>query len=522
MDFNKTYLGIEFGSTRIKAVLIGEDFAPVASGSYQWENKLVDGYWTYSLEEIHKGLKSCYKALKKDVYEKLGVVLKKVGGMGISAMMHGYMAFDEKGGLLVPFRTWRNTTTGVASDELSSLFDFNVPQRWSVSHLYQAILNGEEHLSKLSYVTTLAVYIHYMLTGKRIAGVGEASGMFPINCGKYDSVMMEKFESLIAEKGYGFKLCEVFPEVWAAGQEGCYLTGEGALFLDDEGDLEGGIPVCPPEGDAGTGMVATNSVKAGTGNVSAGTSIFSMLVLEENLKNRYEEIDMVTTPDGLPVAMVHCNNCCSEIDCWVKLFGEFSKLSGRDTDVSELYRMLYRNALNGDADCGGIVSYNFISGEPVADVFEGRPMYMRKSDAEFSLANFFRSQLYSTMATLKMGMDILFKKEKVTASLFSGHGGLFKVEGVAQQFLADALDTPVCVMKTAGEGGAWGMALLASYMVLKNGESLDEFLEKKVFTGMERSVVSPDEKGRDGFDGYMKIYKAGLEAEKIAGRTEIC
>lgn len=522
MDFNKTYLGIEFGSTRIKAVLIDENFSPIASGSYQWENKLVDGYWTYSLEEIHKGLKSCYKALKNDVLEKFGVVLKKVGAMGISAMMHGYMAFDEKGELLVPFRTWRNTTTGEAAEKLSEAFDFNVPQRWSVSHLYQAILSGEEHLSRLSYVTTLAVYIHYMLTGKRVAGIGEASGMFPVNSGKYDAVMEEKFEGLIAEKGYGFKLSEVFPEVWIAGEEGCYLTGEGALFLDDEGDLEGGIAVCAPEGDAGTGMVATNSVKAGTGNVSAGTSIFSMLVLEENLKNRYEEIDIVTTPDGLPVAMVHCNNCCSEIDCWVKLFGEFSKLSGREMDVSGLYSLLYRNALNGDEDCGGIVNYNFISGEPVANVSEGRPMYLRNADAGFTLANFFRSQLYSTMATLKMGMDILFKKENAKASVFSGHGGLFKVEGVAQQFLADALDTSVCVMKTAGEGGAWGMALLASYMVLKNGESLDEFLENRVFATMERSVVSPDEKGRDGFDRYMEFYKAGLGAERLAGEIKIC
>lgn len=519
MDFNKSYLGIEFGSTRIKAVLIDEDFTPVASGDYEWENKLVDGYWSYSLEEIHKGLKSCYKALKNDIFKKYGVTLKKIGAMGISAMMHGYMAFDEKGELLVPFRTWRNTTTAQASAELSEVFDFNVPQRWSVSHLYQAILSKEEHLSQLSYVTTLAVYINYLLTGKRVAGVGEASGMFPINDGKYDVLMEEKFDKLMCEKGYTFTLEKLFPEVWTAGEEGLYLTKEGALLLDEEGDLESGIGVCPPEGDAGTGMVATNSVKAGTGNVSAGTSIFSMLVLDKNLNNRYEEIDMVTTPDGFPVAMVHCNNCSSEIDCWVRLFEEFSKIAGFEMGKSELYSLLYKNAMNGDVDCGGVINYNFISGEPVAYVTEGRPMYMRNAEAKFNLKNFMRSQLYSTMATLKMGMDILFKKENATASVFSGHGGLFKVEGVAQQILADALGTPVCVMKTAGEGGAWGMAILASYMVMKNGMSLSEFLEEKVFDKMERSVLSPDEKGRAGFDEYMKFYAAGLEAERVAGKV---
>ncbi len=517
MNFEKAFLGIEFGSTRIKAVLIDEDFTPVASGDYEWENSIVDGFWTYSLEESHKGLKSCYKALKNDVFEKFGVKLTKIGGMGISAMMHGYMPFDEKGELLCNFRTWRNTTTSTASEKLSELFSFNVPQRWTISHLYQAILNGEEHLKNVKYVTTLAVYINRLLTGEFVAGVGEASGMFPICDGIYNKEMVEKFEGLVKEKGYGFKISEIFPKVLSAGKGNMTLTDEGALFLDEDGDLQGGIPVCPPEGDAGTGMVATNSVEAGTGNVSAGTSIFAMLVLKENMKNKYPEIDIVTTPDGLPVAMVHCNNCCTEIDCWVKLFGEFSELCGAKMDKSSLYKTLYKNALNGDADCGGIVNYNFISGEPVAKVENGRPAYTRNSDAKFNLANFFRSQIYSTMATLKIGMDILFKKENADAKLFSGHGGLFKVEGVAQQFLADALNSEVCVMKTAGEGGAWGMAILSAFNVIGNGETLSEFLGKRVFAKMEKSVVSPEKDGVEGFDRYLEFYKSGLAGERIFG-----
>lgn len=518
MDFEKTYLGIEFGSTRIKAVLIDEEFKPVASGDYCWENVFENGFWTYSSEEIHKGLKSCYKALKNDVVEKFGVKLTKIGGMGISGMMHGYMPFDKNGELLTHFRTWRNTTTSEASEELSRLFNFNIPQRWSIAHLYQAILNGEEHLKKLSYVCTLAVYINYLLTGNFVAGIGEASGMFPVSDGNYNKEMVEKFEGLIKEKGYDFKLCEIFPKIMLAGESGMYLSQSGAEFLDDEGDLQSGIPVCAPEGDAGTGMVATNSVKAGTGNVSAGTSIFSMLVLSENLRNMYPEIDIVATPDGLSVAMVHCNNCCSEIDCWVRLFGEFSKLSGTELDKSSLYKLLYENAMNGDSDCGGIVSYNFISGEPVCGLSEGRPLYMRNADAKFNLANFFRSQLYSTMATLKIGMDILFEKENAKAKLFSGHGGLFKVEGVAQQILSDALDTDVCVMKTAGEGGAWGMAILASYAVMKGSQTLAEYLENRVFAKMEKSVVSPKAQGAEGFNSYLEFYKKGLEAERIAGK----
>lgn len=513
----KTFLGIEFGSTRIKAVLIDETFSPVAQGDYQWENKLTDGYWSYSSDEIHSGLKACYKALKKDVYDKFGVKLSKIGGMGISAMMHGYMAFDKNGQLLVPFRTWRNTTTAKASAILSEKFNFNVPQRWSVSHLYQAVLNNEPHLSQLSYVTTLAVYINYLLTGKLVAGVGEASGMFPVKNNCYNSEYVRIFEKLIAEKGFDFKLDEIFPRVLTAGDGACTLTEEGAKFLDDEGDLKSGICVAPPEGDAGTGMVATNSVKCGTGNVSAGTSIFSMLVLENDLSDKYPEIDMVTTPDGAPVAMVHCNNCCTEIDCWVNLFGEFSRISGNPLTKSELYKLLYENALEGDADCGGLVSFNFISGEPVAGAENGRPMYIRNADAKFSLANFFRCQLYSTMSTLKIGMDILFKKEKADAEMFSGHGGLFKVDGVAQQLLADALNTPVCVMQTAGEGGAWGMALLACYAALNEKLSLAEFLEQKVFAKMERTVLSPDSRGVKGFDSFLEFYKKALPVEKAAG-----
>ena len=513
----KTFLGIELGSTRIKATLIDDTFTPIASGSHEWENKLENGYWTYSLADIHNGVKSCYADLKKDVSEKYGIKLTAIGALGISAMMHGYMAFDKDGKLLVPFRTWRNTTTEKAATELTELFGFNIPQRWSIAHLYQAILDKESHIGNIAHITTLAGYIHYLITGKRVIGIGDASGIFPISNGEYDSVMLDKFTEAAAEHGFTQDICSVLPKVLSAGEKGGELTEEGAKFLDPDGDLKSGIPVCPPEGDAGTGMAATNAVLPRTGNISAGTSIFSMLVLEKSLSGVYPEIDMVTTPDGAPVAMVHCNNCCSELDAWVRMFDEFAKLTGQNFERSDIYALLYNNSLKGDADCGGIISYNYLSGEPVTSVEKGRPMYFRTPESKMNLANFFRSQIYSSFAALCSGMDILFKKEKVTADQFTGHGGLFKTKGVAQQYLANALNTPISVMKTAGEGGSWGMALLAAYMVCGNDKSLSQWLENSVFINMECSVLKPDDKDSQGFAEYMTRYNAGLAAEKKLG-----
>ena len=513
----KVCLGIELGSTRIKATLIDDTFAPIANGAHDWETRLENGYWTYSLDDIHTGIRSCYADLKKNVSEKYGAKLENIGAIGISAMMHGYMAFDKDENLLVPFRTWRNTTTEHAAFELTELFSFNIPQRWSIAHLYQAILNKEAHVPQIDHINTLAGYIHFMLTGKRVVGVGEASGMFPITDGKYDEAMLDKFNGAASAKGFTREIRQVLPEVLTAGENAGTLTAEGAKFLDPDGDLKAGAPLCPPEGDAGTGMAATNAVLPKTGNVSAGTSVFSMLVLEKNLEKVYPEIDIVTTPDGAPVAMVHCNNCCSEIDAWVKLFEEFTKIAGQPIARPKVYDLLYENALKGDPDCGGIVSYNYLSGEPVTAVEDGRPMYFRTPDSKMNLGNFIRAQLYSTVAALKYGMDILFEKEHVSAQQFTGHGGLFKTEGVAQQFLADALDTSVSVMKTAGEGGSWGIALLAAFMLDSDGKTLPDWLETKVFSGMERKTLQPDPKGVEGFRGFMKHYVAGLAAEKMLG-----
>ncbi len=517
INTKSTFLGIEFGSTRIKAVLTDDSFAPIASGAWDWENKLENGFWTYSLDMVREGLQGVFADLSRDVKEKFGEPLRVVGAMGISAMMHGYLAFDKHDRLLVPFRTWRNTTTGAAAQELSALFGFNVPQRWSISHLYQAILNGEEHVPEVAHITTLAGYVHFLLTGERAVGVGDAAGIFPLDKdGQYDAAMLDKFNTLAREKGFSADIRGVLPAVKFAGEGGAVLSGSGAALLDPTGNFAAGVPMCPPEGDAGTGMVATNSVLPRTGNVSAGTSIFSMLVLEKPLEGVYPEIDVVATPDGKPVAMVHCNNCCCELDAWVKLFGEFSKLSGREMSVGEVYEMLYKNALGGDADCGGVVAYNFLSGEPVAGVEEGRPMYLRTPDGAFSLANFMRAQLYTAFGALKLGMDILSEKERVPADRFTGHGGLFKVRGVAQQFLADALGAEVSVMKTAGEGGAWGMALLAAYMNCGGGAALSDWLENCVFSGSERITLAPTKDGTAGFARYMERFCAGLPAQRIA------
>ncbi len=514
----KTYLGIEFGSTRIKAVLIDDTFVPIAGGSHDWQNRYENGVWTYSLDDITTGLQHCYASLVEDVKQKYGVTPESYGAMGISGMMHGYMAFDKNDKLLVLFRTWRNTMTEQAASELSELLGFNIPQRWSIAHLYQAVLNGEEHVKDIAHINTLAGYIHYSLTGKRQVGVGEASGIFPVDGIKYNAEYIAKVNELLAGKGFTRSLTDVLPEVLSAGAKGAELTAEGAKLLDPTGTLRPGVPLCPPEGDAGTGMAATNSVLPRTGNVSAGTSIFAMLVLDKPLSGYYPEIDVVTTPDGAPVAMVHCNNCCSELDAWVNIFSEFAELSGRPMAKPELYETLYRNALNGDPDCGGTVAYNFLSGEPVAGAENGRPMYFRTPDGKFSLANLFRAEIYSTMAALKLGMDILFDKEHVAVEKITGHGGLFKTKGVAQQFLADGLGCAVSVMKTAGEGGAWGMALLAAYSANGGAETLPEFLSSRVFAGMESTTLQPEEAGAAGFAKFMENYRKGLSAEYAAAK----
>ncbi|MGN0585919.1 MAG: xylulokinase [Oscillospiraceae bacterium] len=514
----QTRLGIELGSTRIKAVLTDDTFTPIASGSFDWENRFENGCWTYSLDDIHNGIRGCYASLAADVESRYGTELEHIGAMGVSAMMHGYMAFDRSGQLLVPFRTWRNTMTSRAAAELTALLGFNIPQRWSCAHLYQAVLNGEEHTKNIHHINTLAGYIHELLTGVRAVGTGEASGIFPVSGESYDKDMLKKYSATLASHGFTADISEVFPKAVTAGTPCGALTTEGAAFLDPTGKLKAGVPFCPPEGDAGTGMAASNAVRPQTGNISAGTSIFAMLVLDKPLKGVYPEIDAVTTPDGAPVAMVHCNNCCSEIDVWVKIIGEFAELTGHPMDKSALYETLYRNALNGSPDCGGVTAYNYLSGEPVTGVESGRPMYFRTPDSKMSLANFFRAQLYSTMAALKHGMDILFKNESAAAAQFTGHGGLFKVKGAAQQLMADALKSPVAVMTTAGEGGAWGMSLLASYMLDGGGKSLADWLDEKVFADMERYVLTPDKDGSEGFDKFMERYISGLAAERIFGK----
>ena len=519
IEAGRTALGIEFGSTRIKAVLVDETHNPIAMGTHDWENRLENHIWTYSLEDIWGGLQDCYASLAKDVRDKYGVTLTTIGSMGFSGMMHGYMPFDEKGELLVPFRTWRNTMTGEAVKVLSPLFEFNIPQRWSIAHLYQAILNKEEHVGRIDFFTTLAGYIHWKLSGEKVLGVGEASGMFPIDSttGDYDENMLAKFDELVSKEGFAWNIKGILPKVLNAGEKAGCLTEEGAALLDVSGNLQAGIPMCPPEGDAGTGMVATNSVRVRTGNVSAGTSVFSMVVLEKAMKKAYEEIDMVTTPDGMPVAMVHCNNCTSDLNAWVNLFDQFAETFGMKIDKNDLYGTLYRKALEADADCGGLVAYNYFSGEPVTGLNEGRPMFVRMPDADFTLANFMRSHLYSALAALKVGNDILLKEEKVAVDSLMGHGGLFKTPVVGQQILAAALNAPVTVMDTASEGGPWGMAVLAAYMMEKGeNEGLADYLSEKIFAGQTGTTIAPKASDVAGFDAFMTKYVATLSAEKAA------
>ena len=510
-------LGIEFGSTRIKAVLINESFEPVASGAHDWENRLENGIWTYHTEDIWDGLRDAYSKLNADCEEKFGQKIKTLSAIGFSAMMHGYLPFDKDGNQLAQFRTWRNTITGEAASRLTELFDFNIPQRWSIAHLEQAILNGEEHVKDIAYLTTLEGYVHWKLTGRKVIGVGEASGMFPIDSetNDYNADMLDKFSKLPEVSKYDWNIRDILPKSLVAGEEAGFLTEEGARLLDPTGELQAGIPMCPPEGDAGTGMVATNSISVRTGNVSAGTSIFSMIVLEKMLSKVYEEIDMVTTPTGMPVAMVHCNNCCTDLDYWVKLFIEFSKLSGGELTKPQIYDLLYGEALKGDKDCGGLINFNYFSGEPVTHLESGRPLFIRKENAQMSLANFMRAQVFSTMGALKIGMEIL-ENEQVAIDRLTGHGGLFKTEYVGQRLMAGAFNTPVTVMETAGEGGAWGIAILAKYAADKTGESLDDYLNNRVFSSCKSSTVEPDAADSEGFDAYMKLYKKGLIVEKSA------
>jgi len=514
-----TALGIELGSTRIKAVLIGDDHISIASGYHEWENRYENNIWTYTLEDIWSGIQDCYQNLKMDVENKYGVKLTQIGSIGFSAMMHGYMAFDKKDDLLVPFRTWRNTSTGEAADKLTSKFSFNIPQRWSVAHLYQAILNKEEHVTNIDYLTTLAGYVHWKLTGEKVLGVGDASGMFPIESKRceYNAGMLASFDELVEQSGYHWKLTDVLPKVLPAGVSAGHLTKEGAVLIDPSGDLVAGIPVCPPEGDAGTGMVATNSVAVRTGNVSAGTSIFAMIVMEHDLKNVHTQIDVVTTPEGAPVAMVHCNNCTSDLNAWVNLFQEFAESFGIPVDRNQLFSVLYNKALEGDKDCGGLVAYNYISGEPLTGFKEGYPLFARKAEDNFNLANFMRTHLYSSLATLKVGLDILFKEEDINVDKMYGHGGFFKTKGVGQKIMAAAMNTPVSVMETAGEGGAWGIAVLAFYMKNKKlDESLTSYLENNVFAGVQGKKIIPDSEDVKGFDLFMINYMNGLKIERAA------
>ena len=515
----KTALGIEFGSTRIKAVLVTEDNVPAAAGSHEWENRLEGNIWTYSLDDIWKGLQDAYTKMAEDVQNQYGETLTTIGAIGFSGMMHGYMAFDKNGELLVPFRTWRNTITEEAAEKLTEEFQYNIPQRWSIAHLYQAILNGEEHVKDIAFFTTLAGYIHWKMTGEKVLGVGEASGMFPIDVETKDfnKSMIERFDKLTADKHYPWTLSGILPKVLVAGDNAGTLTEEGSKLLDVSGKLKAGIPLCPPEGDAGTGMAATNSIAKRTGNVSAGTSIFAMIVLEKELTKVYPEIDLVTTPTGNLVGMVHCNNCTSDLNAWVNLFKEFAESFGMKVDMNELFGTLYRTALEGDAECCGLLAYNYFSGEPVTGFAEGRPLFARTPESKFNLANFMRVNLFTALATLKVGLDIMLKEEGVQVDRIFGHGGLFKTKGVGQKIMAAAMNAPVSVMETAGEGGAWGIAVLASYMVQKeNGETLDDYLQNKVFAGQAGEEMQPDQADVEGFDTFIERYKKGLSIERAA------
>ena len=520
----QTALGIEFGSTRIKAVLIDQDGKVLAKGSHRWENSFEQGVWTYHLEDIHQGLRQCYRDLRQHVRAAYQLPLTQIGAIGISAMMHGYMALNEDGNLLAPFQTWRNTNTETAAQALTEYFHFNIPQRWTIAHLYQCMLDKEEHLFHLDYLTVLSSYIHWRLTGKRVVGMGDASGIFPVDPQTldYDETMITAFNKLLADKNYPFKnVRDILPQVLAAGTPAGTLTAEGAAFLDDSRELLSGIPFCPPEGDAATGMVATNAVRVHTGNVSAGTSTFAMLVLDKPLRRVYPEIDIVATPSGHPVAMSHANNGTTDLNACVDIFKEFTQLMGGTYDTDEIYHALYRHSLKGDADAGGLLSYGYYSGENVTHFNSGRPLLVRTADSRFNLANLFRVSLYTSLGAVKMGLDILFQQEHVKVDSLTAHGGLFKTKGVAQRYLAAAAGVPVTVMETADEGGAWGEALLAAYMLTgkERGWTLEDYLTEEIFKGAIGETLTATSAEIAGFETFMERYRAGLMLERAAIQT---
>lgn len=515
----KTALGIEFGSTRIKAVLINDHHEVLATGSYEWENQLRDGIWTYALDDVWKGLQESYRNLKEEVKKNYQIELKNIGVIGLSGMQHGYMPFDKNDNLLVPMRTWRNTITGQASKELTELFEYPIPQRWSIAHLYQAIINGEEHLSQITYLITIAGYVHWRLTGEKVIGINEASGMFPIDLKtkNYDQKMIQQFQNLICDKKFPWSLENILPKVLLAGENAGVLTEEGALLLDPSGQLCAGIPFCPPEGDGGTGLVATNSVAVRTGNISAGTSVFAAIVLEKELKKVHEELDLEITPDGNLVGIVHCNNCTSDLNAWVNLFDEVLDSFGNSISKSQLYEVLYNKALEGENNCGGLLAYNYLSGEHITGFEKGCPLFVRSPESHFNLANFMRTHLYAALAVIKIGMDILLKEEGVKIDSIIGHGGLFKTEKVGQKIVADALNVPVTLMETASEGGAWGIAILAAYKKNKSvNESFVSYLSGKVFVNQKGIKMEPNSEGVKGFEEFIGHYKKGLAIENSA------
>lgn len=510
------YLGIELGSTRIKAVLINSDHDIVASGNFTWESRLENGCWTYSLDEVWEGIRKAYESLILD----FGESISSLSGIGISAMMHGYLPFDAKGELLTPFRTWRNTTAGKAARILTEKLQFMIPERWSAAHLYQAIIDHEEHVGEIAFLTTLSGYVHYKLTGRKVLGVGDAAGMFPVDGKKYNKAALERFRELIKDENIKWDIEKILPEICMAGETAGKLTDDGARLLDPSGTLKSGIPFCPPEGDAGTGMVATCSVSERTGNVSAGTSVFAMIVLEKPLTRIYPEIDIVATPDGKPVAMVHCNNCTSDTDAWIRLFNDVLKLFGTYIPTAELYTKLYQVSEDADDDCGGLLSYNYYSGEPITKTTEGRPLFVRFPGGKMSISNFMQSLLYSSVAALKIGMDILYEKENIRLDRISGHGGFFKTDKIGQSIMASALRTPVSVLSSAGEGGAWGIAVLCAYSFRReSSETLSEYLQNKVFKHKKASVIYPNDDNINRFDKYIRRYKNGIKIELSAAEN---
>ena len=521
----KAILGMELGSTRIKAVLTDSAGHVLATGAYDWENSLVDGVWTYELSQAREGIRGCYASLRKEVEETYGVTPASYAAIGVSAMMHGYLPFDAHGKQLSRFQTWRNTNTQEAADILTETFQFNIPLRWSIAHLYQRILDGEEHVKDLDYLSTLPGYTHWILTGQKAVGLNEASGMFPIDPKTldYDERMVQAFDALIADKGYPWKLRDVLPKIYAAGDVAGTLTEEGAALLDDSGTLRAGIPFCPPEGDGGTGMIATNTIVPRTGSISVGTSTFAMIVIEKELTKVYRELDVMMTPDGALLAQSHGNNGTTDLNAWVALFREFASLIGKDLDAGEAFEALYRHSLEGDADCDGMLSYCFLAGESLAGVNDGRPLFVRMPESRMTLANFIKTHLYANLAVVKMGLDIL-KNDGAVIERILGHGGFFKTKEVGQKALAAAVGAPVTVMDTAGEGGAWGIALLAGYMAAKQGGSalsLVEFLDQQIFVELSGTTLEATQEEIDGFEKYMQRYVRALAAEKAAAESMV-